>query len=338
MFTVNDFRDLVRLLDQHPDWRDELRRLVLTEEVLSLPATVRALVDAQLRTEARMDQLVEAQNRTEARMDQLTARMDQLAARMDQLTERMDQSTDRARMDQLTERMDQLTERMDQLTARMDQLTERMDQLTERMDQLTARMDQLAERMDQLTARVDQLTERMDQLTARMDQLTERMDQLTERMDQLAAALTKVSSDVDWLKGDQLERRYRERGPAYFAPMVRHAHVLSADEWVAMVEGALDQRQISEQEADSLLETDAVVRGRRREDGAEVYLVVEVSWGVGISDVQRAAERAATLVRIGETAIPVVAGFWVTPDAQEPARAMGVWQVANGRVTSPEAT
>ena len=308
MFTVNDFRDLVRLLDQHPDWRDDLRRLVLTEEVLSLPATVRALVDAQLRPEARMDQLVDAQLRTEARMDQLAEAQLRTEARMDQLA------------------------------ARMDQLTARMDQLTEAQSRTEARMDQLTARMDQLTARMDQLAERMDQLTARMDQLTARMDQLTERMDQLAAALTKVSSDVDWLKGDQLERRYRERGPAYFAPLVRHAHVLSADEWVAMVEGALDQRQISEQEADSLLETDAVVRGRRREDGAEVYLVVEVSWGVGISDVQRAAERAATLVRIGETAIPVVAGSWVTPDAQEPARAMGVWQVANGRVTSPEAT
>ncbi len=163
------------------------------------------------------------------------------------------------------------------------------------------------------------------------------MDQLTERMDQLTEALTKVSSDVDWLKGDQLERRYRERGPAYFAPLIRHAHVLSSDEWVSLVEGALDQEQISEQEADDLLQTDAIVRGRRREDGAEVYLVVEVSWGVGISDVQRASERAAMLARIGKTTLPVVAGSWVTPDAQEPARIMGVWQVTNGRVTDPKA-
>lgn len=161
------------------------------------------------------------------------------------------------------------------------------------------------------------------------------MDQLTVRMDQLTEALTKVSSDVDWLKGDQLERRYRERGPAYFAPLIRHAHVLSSDEWVALVEGALDQRQISEGEADDLLQTDAVVRGWRRESGEEVYLVVEVSWGVGISAVQRASERAATLARIGKTTLPVVAGSWVTPEAQEPACAMGVWQVTNGRVTAP---
>lgn len=156
-------------------------------------------------------------------------------------------------------------------------------------------------------------------------------------MDQLTEVLTKICTDVDWLKGDQLERRYRERGPAYFAPLIRHAHVLSLDEWVELVEGALEQRQISEGEADDLLQTDAVVRGRRREDGREVYLVVEVSWGVGISDVQRASERAATLARIGKTTLLVVAGSWVTPDAQEPACAMGVWQVTNGRVTAPVA-
>ena len=36
-FTVRDFRDLVELLEQHPEWRAELRRLVLTEELLALP-------------------------------------------------------------------------------------------------------------------------------------------------------------------------------------------------------------------------------------------------------------------------------------------------------------
>jgi hypothetical protein len=28
-FTVSDFRDLIRLLEEHPDWRDELRRVLL---------------------------------------------------------------------------------------------------------------------------------------------------------------------------------------------------------------------------------------------------------------------------------------------------------------------
>lgn len=46
-FTVQDFHDLVRLVEQYPEWRAELRRLVLTEELLSLPALVRELAEAQ---------------------------------------------------------------------------------------------------------------------------------------------------------------------------------------------------------------------------------------------------------------------------------------------------
>ena len=56
-FTVRDFRDLVALLEQHPEWRAELRRLVLTEELLALPQVVRELVDAQQRTEQRLERL-----------------------------------------------------------------------------------------------------------------------------------------------------------------------------------------------------------------------------------------------------------------------------------------
>ena len=48
-FTVQEFRDLIQILEQHPEWRAELRRLVLTEELLTLPQIVRQLVDGVTR-------------------------------------------------------------------------------------------------------------------------------------------------------------------------------------------------------------------------------------------------------------------------------------------------
>jgi hypothetical protein len=66
-FSVEDFHDLVRLLAEHPEWRAELRQLVLSDELLELPALVRQLVervgtlaDAQARTEARLTTLADA--------------------------------------------------------------------------------------------------------------------------------------------------------------------------------------------------------------------------------------------------------------------------------------
>ena len=64
-FTIDDFKDLVELLNVHPEWRGELRRLVLTDELLELPAIVRDLAEAQKCTELRVEELAEAQKRTE---------------------------------------------------------------------------------------------------------------------------------------------------------------------------------------------------------------------------------------------------------------------------------
>ena len=50
-FTVNDFADLKQLLFAHPEWRVDLRQIVLTDELLSLPEIVRDLAEAQKRTE-----------------------------------------------------------------------------------------------------------------------------------------------------------------------------------------------------------------------------------------------------------------------------------------------
>ncbi len=78
-FAVESFRELISLLEQRPEWRAELRRLLLTEELLSLPelmrglaAEVRALAEAQRRhyeefcayreeTDRRFRELTEAQ-------------------------------------------------------------------------------------------------------------------------------------------------------------------------------------------------------------------------------------------------------------------------------------
>ena len=68
-FSVEEFRDLIRLLEERPEWRTDLRRLVLTEELLALPELVRELVQAQQRSEERLGQLAEAQQRTEVGWD-----------------------------------------------------------------------------------------------------------------------------------------------------------------------------------------------------------------------------------------------------------------------------
>src|SRR6266850_1307517 len=93
-FTVQEFHDLVALLTQHPEWRAELRRLVLTEELLALPPIVRDLVEAQQRTEQQIAQLVGAQQHTEQQVAQLIPQVAQLTQQVAQLIPQVAQLTE----------------------------------------------------------------------------------------------------------------------------------------------------------------------------------------------------------------------------------------------------
>lgn len=113
-FTVENFRDLIKLLQEHPEWRAELRRLVLSEELLTVPvrldrlaraaessearlaaieSALRESAAAQAETEATLARLAERQERTEAALRELAERQAEMAAGLARLTERVDQLT-----------------------------------------------------------------------------------------------------------------------------------------------------------------------------------------------------------------------------------------------------
>src|SRR5438105_3523416 len=56
-FTVEDLNDLLTILRQHPEWRDAVRREVLTQELLDLPEVVRGLADIQTVLSRNVDEL-----------------------------------------------------------------------------------------------------------------------------------------------------------------------------------------------------------------------------------------------------------------------------------------
>jgi len=88
-FGVQDYIELVRLLQEHPEWRAELRRLLLTDELLALPEIVRELVEAQRRTERQVERLAEAQRRTEERLGRVEEQIGTLAEAQRRTEERV---------------------------------------------------------------------------------------------------------------------------------------------------------------------------------------------------------------------------------------------------------
>ena len=76
-FTVEEFRDLVRILEEKPEWRAELRRLILTEELLSLPEQVAAL---RAETERRFQEMAAEISRLSAAVAKLDAAVARLGS------------------------------------------------------------------------------------------------------------------------------------------------------------------------------------------------------------------------------------------------------------------
>jgi cell division protein FtsB len=190
-------------------------------------------------------------------------------------------------------------------------------------------------RLETLTARVDSLAEQMAALTARVDALVEQIAALTARIDEMARGQQMIVGEVGNLRGEVLELRYWRRAPAYFARIARRLRVVDPADFAEALDRAVETHVLTEPEREALLLADIVLTGRRRDDAQDVYLLVEVSSGIGTYDVQRAADRAEVLTKLGRPVIPIVAGDRILPDAVDLAKRAGVWRVLDGQTLPP---
>ena len=179
------------------------------------------------------------------------------------------------------------------------------------------------------------LTEGLLELPAILRELAEQMRESAAARARASAALEALTGLAAKREGDMLELRYERRAPAYFSRLARKLRVFGRSALAEMLDDAVDAARLTEAERQAVLHADLVLSGQRREDGADAYFVVEVSVGVGVGDVTRAAERAGSLTKLGRPAVPVVAGEWINPEAIAAAQAYGVWQVLDGRATPP---
>ncbi len=96
-FTVRDFQDLVRALERRAEWRAELRRLLLTDELLALPEVVRGLADQVAGLAAQVRELAAGHASLVAEVRELAAGHASLVARVDDLTGQVRELTQQVR-------------------------------------------------------------------------------------------------------------------------------------------------------------------------------------------------------------------------------------------------
>jgi phosphoserine phosphatase len=142
-FTVEDFEDLLRILEERPEWQERMRRAILTRDLLELPADfaqlrqiVQELAEAQRRTEQRVEELAEAQRRTEQRVEMLTAAHEVLAAEVREL---------RAIVAQLGDTVAGLSATVAEMQRTFNERLERLERLQEEQTVRLGRLEQWQE-------------------------------------------------------------------------------------------------------------------------------------------------------------------------------------------------
>ena len=241
MTTINSQDDFLRALEENPQWRDAIRRHILTEELLQLPA----------------------------------------------------------RFHVLTQRVDTLNQKVDVLTQRVDTLDQKVDVLTQGMSQVKTDLNTLTGRVDNLTGRVDNLTGRVDNLTGRVDNA---VNTLTSRIDNAVNTLTgRVDNALGYNYQLKVERNLRSIAGQHLhlrnIAILRSSRPDWSNEFDNLIQEAVDQGLITEEQSYEVWDTDLIFVGTPRGDTTSIYVAAEVSITAGDDDITRAANRAGLIAQ-----------------------------------------
>ncbi len=244
--------------------------------------------------------------------------------------------------DALRETVHELAEAQKRTEQRVGELAEAQKRTEQRLERLETTVSELAEAQKRTEQRVGELAEaqkrteqRLERLETTVSELAEAQKRTEETLHQLLMfqvrteeRLAKLETRQDALRGDQLERRYREKAYAYFGRILRKVRAVSLQD----LEDVLEKR-LSADEMEDLFLLDVLVRGRVRHqaDAPEVWLALEVSAVVDRSDIERAQRRAAILRKAGYCVVPAVAGEEVTQGGLDAARSGHILLLQDGR-------
>ncbi len=317
--------DLLRILQEHPEWRAQLQGVLLSQRLLELPdrfdafverdyAATRVLLEQTSRhleaTSARLDRIAEQLAVLTERLTQLTQRVDDLTQRMERVEAQIEALTQRVndltvRMERVEAQIEALTQRMERVEAQIEALTQRVNDLTVRMERVEAQIEALTQRMERVEAQIEALTQRVNDLTVRMERveaqieaLTQRVNDLTVRMERVEATLKKHGDELSRIKGIVMELRFEKGAIPLLRRDFRRVRVLSTQEWSDLLDEAEEAAILTLEEIEEVSRLDGVVEAYRRADRQPVVIAVEVSAVGDRHDVERAARRADLLSRL----------------------------------------
>ncbi len=341
-FTVSDIQDLLRLLREKPEWGEELRRAVLTEELLGLPALVReiasevrALADAQLRAEERLGRLeaaVEALAEAQRRAEERLGRLEEAQVRAE---ERL------ARLEAAVEALAEAQRRAEERLGRLEMAQLRTDERLARLEEAQVRAEERLARLEEAQLRAEERLARLEEAQVRTE---ERLARLEEAVEALAEAQRRTEEELrELVKQVRQIRETQDRFAQIIGPTVEGRMVASILGWLAQ-RGYRLLGPIASVPLDGVGEVDGLAPVSLPE-GGEAWLLVSVKAKVWPRDISSfaellrnpAAQAALREQGVTGTVLPLI--FAMVMDHRSPAAAagerLGLVLEAQGEIVAP---
>jgi len=208
-FTVEDFEDMLRILERNPEWQERMRRAILSRELLELPERLLALVQQLIESDARNSAQIAELTRTVQRHDELIAELIQTVQRHNEIL---------LRHDELIAELIQTVQRHDEQIAELVQVVR---ELAEAQRRTEARLERLENRLEGEIGR--QSGERYEREVVAsapvffyggqggglgnpmvQDQLRQWLQPLFEQGVEISHLANPFRADIIWWKGDRV--------------------------------------------------------------------------------------------------------------------------------------
>ena len=282
MTTINTIEDLIRLLDENPQWAEALRARLLTRELIELPEKF-----AQFAADA-------------------TQQFANIAQQFEQMNQRFEQV--QQQFEQVNQRFEQVQQQFEQVNQRFEQMDRRFEQVDQRFEQMDRRFEQMDQRFERVDQRFEQVDQRFEQMDRRFEQMDQRFERVDQRLDGVDGTINRILVDLGYLKGAHARNVAIDNAASIARDMgLRRVRNLSQDDLLEIIDAA-DTSALTAGELRSFRQADLVIESLDSQ-GEHCFIAVEISFTANGRDTARATRNARLLTAFtGRPAYAAIAG------------------------------
>ncbi len=286
----------LQALKENPEFRDEVRRQLLSDELLELPDKFARFTEHVNQFMTRTEQFMADQQALNADQQAINARFEQFMTRTEQFM--ADQQALNVRFEQFMTRTEQFMADQQALNADQQAINARFEQFMTRTEQFMTEQQALNARFEQFMTRTEQFMADQQALNARFEQFMTRTENRMNRME----------DNIGILKGNAARRLLRDHLELVLELTgTDFVRILSKNDLLHLARNSGEADAIPYGERRSFYAADLVIEVIDPQ-GNTCYVTGEASYTADNRDSRRAIRNAEFMKRFtGHPAHPLVA-------------------------------